>query len=151
MKSQMDRARGEGGGSSASGRASRLYLLAGAGAVGSYLVLPPVVGSTWLFELVGLSAAVAIAIGVTWYRPQPMLPWVLFIVAQVLFVAGDFLYYSYDLPFPALADGFYIAYYPLQVAGLVLLIRSRSPGRDSASLLDALIITFGLGLLSWIF
>ena len=33
-------------------------------------------------------------------------------------------------------------------AGLLLLIRSRSPGRDWASLIDAAIVTIGLGLLS---
>ena len=45
----------------------------------------------------------------------------------------------------------YIAYYPLQVAGLLLLIRSRTPGKDWASLLDALIIAVGFGLLSWVY
>jgi PAS domain S-box-containing protein len=114
-------------------------------------VLPPLAGSSWLFELVGLSAAVAIGLGVAWYRPRPMVPWVLFIVAQVVFVSGDFFYYTYDLPFPSFADGLYIAYYPIQVVGLLLLIRSRTPGRDTASLLDALIISVGFGLLSWIY
>ena len=36
-------------------------------------------------------------------------------------------------------------------AGLLLLIRRRSPGRDWASLVDAAIVTIGLGLLSWVF
>jgi signal transduction histidine kinase/DNA-binding response OmpR family regulator len=75
----------------------------------------------------------------------------LFILAQVLFISGDFFYYTYDLSFPSFADGLYIAYYPLQVAGLVLLIRSRTPGKDWPSLLDALIISVGFGLLSWIY
>lgn len=135
----------------ATDRASRLYLLLGSIAIGCYVALPPVAGSSWLFELVGLSSAVAIAVGVALYRPRPMLPWVLFILAQVLFIAGDYFYYTYDLAFPSFADGLYIAYYPLQIAGLVLLIRSRTPGRDWASLIDALIITVGFGLLSWIY
>ena len=130
---------------------AQLYLLIGSIAVGCYVAVPSVAGSSWLFELVGLSTAVAIGIGVAWHRPRPRLPWVLFIVAQVLFVAGDFLYYTYDLESPSLGDGFYIAYYPVQVAGLVLLIRSRTPGKDWASLLDASIITVGFGLLSWIY
>ncbi len=140
-----------GAGRDESGRVSRVYLLAGGIVLACYLVVPPFAGSTWLFELVGLSSAVAIAVGVARYRPRPMLPWVLFIVAQMLFIAGDFFYYSYDLSFPSFADGFYIGYYPLQAAGLVLLIRSRTPGKDSASLLDALIITVGFGLLSWVY
>jgi len=128
-----------------------LYLAAGVVALGCYLAVPPFVGRSWLFELVGLSSAIAIAVGTVRYRPSPRLPWVLFTVAQLVFVAGDFFYYTYDLSFPSFADGLYIVYYPLQAAGLVLLVRSRTPDKDSASLLDALIITVGLGLLSWIY
>jgi PAS domain S-box-containing protein len=134
-----------------SGGVSRAYLLAGGVAVGSYVFLPPFTGRTWLFELVGLSAAAAIATGIARYRPRPVLPWVLFVIAQVVFVTGDFFYYTYHLQFPSFGDGLYIAYYPLQAAGLLLLIRSRTPGKDTASLLDALIITIGFGLLSWIY
>lgn len=132
-------------------RASQTYLLVGCVALVAYVAVPPFAGSTWLFEAVGLSTALAIAVGVVRYRPTPVLPWMLFLLAQVLFVAGDFFYYTYDLSFPSLADGLYIAYYPLQAAALVLLIRSRTPGKDLASLLDALIITVGVGLLSWMY
>jgi PAS domain S-box-containing protein len=129
----------------------RWYLLGGGVAIACYLVVPPFVERTWLFELVGLSAAMAIAVGIARSRPRPRLPWLLFVAAQVLFVGGDFFYYTYDLSFPSLADGLYLAYYPVQVGGLLLLIRSRTPGKDRASLLDALIITVGFGLLAWIY
>jgi PAS domain S-box-containing protein len=132
-------------------RVWRVYLLLGGVVLGCYLVVPPFVGRTWLFELVGLSTVVAIAVGIAWCRPRPRLPWLLFVLAQALFITGDFFYYTYDLPFPSLADGLYIAYYPVQAAGLLLLIRSRTPGKDSASLLDALIIAVGFGLLSWVY
>ncbi len=133
------------------GRASRLYLIAGGISVVCYLVVQPLAGNTWLFKLVGFSAAVAIALGIAWFRPRPVLPWLLFLAAQVLFLGGDFLYYTFDPSFPSVGDGFYLAYYPLQAAGLLLLIRSRTPENDTASLLDALIITVGFGLLSWVF
>ena len=55
------------------------------------------------------------------------------------------------LPFPSLADAVYMGVYTCTVAGLVLLIRRRNPGRDSASLVDALIVTIGLAALSWVF
>ncbi len=132
-------------------RASWMYLLVGGIAVGCYLVVPPFAGNTTVFQVVGVSSAVAIAIGVVRHRPSPLLPWVLFFIAQLLFLAGDVFYYTYDVSFPSAADGLYIAYYPLQAAGLLLLIRSRTPGRDSASLLDAAIIAVGLGLLSWVY
>ena len=116
-----------------------------------YLVLPPFAGNTRLFELVGLSTAIAIAVGVVWHRPRPIMPWLLFLAAQVLFLVGDFSYYTFHLSFPSVGDGFYIAYYPLQAAGLLLLIRSRTPGKDLASLLDAMIVSVGFGLLSWVY
>lgn len=52
--------------------------------------------------------------------------------------------------FPAVVELFYLAFYPILVAGL-LLIRHSTPGRDLASLADASIIVIGLGLLSWVF
>ncbi len=140
-----------GAGGGRGGRASRVYLLGGGIALVCYLLFPAVAGGRWTFELFGSSALVALATGVAWYRPRPVLPWVLFILAQALFLTGDFLYYTFDLSFPSVGDGFYLAYYPFQAAALLLVIRSRTPGRDFASLLDALIIAVGFGLLSWVY
>ncbi|TML20996.1 MAG: EAL domain-containing protein, partial [Actinobacteria bacterium] len=39
----------------------------------------------------------------------------------------------------------------LQIAGVVLLVRAMTGGRDRSSLVDSLIVTLGVGLLSWIF
>ena len=75
----------------------------------------------------------------------------------LLFVAGDAITYNYErlfhtaLPFPSVGDVLYLAVYPSLVAGLLLLIRRRSPGRDRASLIDSLILTVGAGLISWVF
>ena len=136
-------------------RTSQAYLASGALAVCCYLVVPGLAGSKWLFEAVGLSAAVAVTAGLLRNRPQPRLPWVLFVIAQVTFFVGDFFYYTFDLSFPSTADGFYLAYYPLLAAGLVMLIRRRSKSRDRdwdwANLLDVVIVTVGFGLVSWVF
>ena len=56
-----------------------------------------------------------------------------------------------NIPFPSFVDAIYISMYPVLAIGLLLLVRSRVPGGDKASLLDALMITLGAGLLSWIF
>jgi len=147
----LDRSRVAGEPTDTSSRLSGLYVLAGGVVAVGYLLISSQTGRTWIFELVGLSAAVAIATGVARHRPRPMSAWILFIVAQVLFITGDFFYYVFALPFPSFGDALYIAYYPIQAAGLLLLIRSRTPGKDRASLLDALIITIGFGLLAWIY
>jgi hypothetical protein len=72
------------------------------------------------------------------------------------FALGDFTYDMVALvphqenPFPSLADVFFLAMYPLCAAALAMFIRSRTPDADRASLIDALIVTVGMGLLSWI-
>ena len=128
-----------------------LYLIVGVLASAAYFTVPGLEGNGLLFSLIGLSAAVAIVAGAVRNRPRQLLPWMLFAAAQVSFVAGDFLYYTFHFDFPSPGDVFYLAVYPLLVAGLLVLVRARSAGRDRASLLDASIITVGLGLLAWVF
>ena len=41
--------------------------------------------------------------------------------------------------------------YLIGIAGYALLIRTRSPGRDRASLIDATVISTGVGMLAWVF
>jgi signal transduction histidine kinase len=109
-----------------------------------------------LYNGLGLSSVVAIVVGVRWHRPERPLPWYLFAVGLLSYVTADIIFYTYqDLlhleVFPSVADVFYLAAYPFLMAGLLLLIRARSPGADRASLLDALTVTVGLGVVSWVF
>src|SRR5918999_2088213 len=89
--------------------------------------------------------------------PAERRAWHFFAAGQFLFVAGDAFYYGYDavfhrdVPFPSVGDFFYLAVYPAIVAGLLILIRRRSTAGNRNSLIDALILTIGLALLSWVF
>jgi signal transduction histidine kinase len=138
-------------------RAWWLFLVVMAPIVGLYLFGPEAFNHGLVFNGIGLSAVVAILVGVRMHRPSATRPWYLFAAGQALFVAGDVLAYNYErffgrpLPFPSIADVFYLAVFPCIVAGLLLLIRRRNIGRDKASLIDSLIIAIGLGLLSWVF
>ena len=75
---------------------------------------------------------------------------------MTLFWLGDLYTYSYprlfgaDVPFPSLGDGAYVAVYPALMAGLLMLIRRRNPESDRAGVIDSLIMTLGLALLSWV-
>ncbi len=96
-------------------------------------------------------------IGARWHRPTPAVAWYLLAGALVSLTTGDTLYnvrvrvlHSGQV-FPSLVDLWYLLTYPMLILGLVLLIRRRSPGRDIPSLIDAAIITIGVGLLSWVF
>ena len=110
-----------------------------------------------VFNVIGFSACVAIVVGVRVHRPAARWGSYLIALGQLLFVSGDVLAYNYKtffgtaLPFPSVADPFYLAVYPLTVAGLLVLIRHRNPGRDWGSLIDAAIVTIGVALLSWVF
>jgi diguanylate cyclase (GGDEF)-like protein/PAS domain S-box-containing protein len=121
----------------------------------AYLLGPLKAGP--VFNAIGLSASIAIVVGVRKHKPAERLPWYLIALGQSLFVAGDVLAYNYKaffgkpLPFPSIADPLYLLVAPITVAGLLLLIRKRNPGRDWTSLVDSVIVTLGLALLSWIF
>ena len=138
-------------------RAWAVYLLAGLVLTAAYVWFPPLRGSGPLINLLGLSSSVAIAIGIYVHRPKAYVAWLLFIVGQFLFFAGDLYTYSYpklfgaDVEFPSLGDAIYLTVYPALVAGLFVLVRRRNPERDRAAVIDSLILTVGIALLSWVF
>jgi signal transduction histidine kinase len=123
----------------------------------SILYLAGPLNAAPVFNLIGASAVVAIVFGARRNQPSRRLPWYLFAGGQALFVLADVLAYNYtrffggELPFPSIADPIYLAVYPSVIAGLLMLLYRRSPGRDIASLIDSLIVTIGLGTLSWIY
>jgi PAS domain S-box-containing protein len=132
------------------------YLLVGVGMLMTYLFVPGArIGP--LFNAIGLSGAAAIVIAVRIHRPEQRLAWYLVAIGQLLFVGGDVITYNYERffgtrpPFPSIGDALYLSVYPFLVAGILLLIRRRSPGGDRTSLIDSLIIAVGVGAMSWIF
>ena len=76
---------------------------------------------------------------------------------MLCFIAGDTTHsvltevMHQDNPFPSLAGMLYLLAYPLFGASIFLIIRARSSSRDLPGLIDAVIITTGLGLLSWVY
>ena len=54
------------------------------------------------------------------------------------------------MPFPSIGDGMYILVYPALMIGLLSLVRRRNPHGDRPGLIDALIMTLGLALVSWV-
>jgi diguanylate cyclase (GGDEF)-like protein/PAS domain S-box-containing protein len=134
----------------------QLYLAGGALVTALYVFVAPFKGSGPVFNLLGLSPVLAIVAGMRWYRPESRGPWRWFAVGMTLFWLGDLYTYSYprlfgaDVPFPSLGDGAYLAVYPALMAGLLMLIRRRNPEPDRAGVIDSLIMTLGLALLSWV-
>jgi hypothetical protein len=132
----------------------QLYLLVGAVLGALYAWVPPFAGSGPVMNLLGLSPVVAIVVGVRRYRPTSPGPWWFFAIGFALFWLGDLYTYSYprllghEVPFPSIGDGVYLTVYPALMAGLLILVRN--PESDRAGVVDALIMTVGLALVSWV-
>ncbi len=115
-------------------------------------------GQVPAWALLGLSAVAAIAYGVKRNRPRSQTAWWFLGGGVLLFIAGDTTYKFWHqvmgqqhIPFPSFIDLIYIIMYPVLAVGLLLLARARVPGGDRASLLDALTVTLGVAMLSWLF
>ena len=111
-----------------------------------------------VFNVLGASSVVALLVGARLYLPRrSRLPWYLLAVGQTVFIVGDLLSYNQgallgrEPSYPSVADVFYLATYPALAGGLFGLIRRRSPARDWASLIDALILAVAVGTLLWVY
>ena len=117
-----------------------------------YLPFPALqVGALVVLCLATIAATLA---SVRLWRPARPLPFYLFAAGEAVgFVAGS-LGSSAAITraggSPAAAALTMVAYL-IGIAGYAVLIRSRSPGRDRASLIDATVISTGVGMLAWVF
>src|SRR4051812_48991659 len=133
------------------------YLLVTSALTALYLFAPALAGNGPLINALGLSGVVAITVGIRMHKPRARAAWWLFAAGQFLFFSGDLYTYSYpkllgaDVGFPSIGDALYLAVYPVLMAGLFILIKRRNPRPDRTALIDALILTIGIGLLSWVF
>jgi len=108
-----------------------------------------------------------IVVALRMWHPERRLPWVMFALGMFTFILGDVVSYNYDkfnaiapsifpldadglTPFPGWADALYLAVYLFMIAGVLLLIHARDPNRDRASLVDALMLSLGVGTISWV-
>ncbi|MFG1990515.1 putative bifunctional diguanylate cyclase/phosphodiesterase [Actinoplanes sp. NPDC048988] len=113
-------------------------------------------GHLYTWALIGYSSAAMVLLGAWLNRPQHRLPWYLIAAALAFFTTGDTWYnlivaVGRTPRFPGLADLFYLLVYPLLTAGFLLFVRYRGTGSNRAALLDSLVPTVGLGLLSWVY
>jgi signal transduction histidine kinase len=128
----------------------RWFLWGGLGATVVYFLLPDTVrvaaGASALFHY---TSAAAVLIGVRWHRPADRWPWFLLAAALLALGSGDALLFV--SPLGDLADLLFLGAYVALTIALLRLVRSRSRGRDLPALLDALVVTIGLGVVSWQF
>src|SRR5579863_900970 len=112
----------------------------------------------YLWGLLGVGSAAAIVFGILRNKPAHPGAWIVIATGVACFASGDI---TYDVlteflhqvnPYPSLADVFYLATYLFLATGLVLMVRARrNRDGEGGAALDALIVTSGLGALSWIY
>jgi diguanylate cyclase (GGDEF)-like protein len=136
-------------------RWTRVYLAVSVAAAALSFLLPDF--HTWFWGILGFTSAAAVAGGTAVNRPTRKLPWILVALALATFVSGDIAYdlltdvFGFVDPFPSVADGFYLATYPLFAGGLLLMFRTRRGGRDGGALLDALTVITVCALFAWLY
>jgi diguanylate cyclase (GGDEF)-like protein len=132
------------------------YLIALAVAVVAYFGTP----DTWLqtisYDTIAVSGAVAMIVGVRGNRAVSARLWVAFAACQLLVVCGDFTYawYARHLHvsvYPAPADVVYLSAGFLEAVVLVLILRRRLPARDSAGVIEAVILAGAFALIAWVY
>jgi diguanylate cyclase (GGDEF)-like protein/PAS domain S-box-containing protein len=134
----------------------QLYLVGGAAFTALYALVPPFKGSAPVINLLGLSGLLAMMAGIRRNRPRARVAWWLCVFGVFLFFLGDIYTYllpkefGLSVPFPSPGDAVYLTMYPVLMAGLLLLVRRRNPGGDRAGVIDSLIMTLGLALISWV-
>jgi two-component system, cell cycle response regulator len=138
------------------------YLAVGAVVVVGYFLLPGVgplatrAVKVAAYCAVSLSSALALIVGIAWHRPRHPAPWWLLAASQVIYASADVTFFvRQDLlgltAFPSISEVLYLAHYPPLLLGLALFIRRRTPGRDTAALLDGAILAVGAAILAWIY
>jgi diguanylate cyclase len=104
----------------------------------------PGVSRLFAYNGIGLSAVIAVLAGIRRNKPANKRAWMFIAAALGSFLTADVVYYVLELkssmgeaPFPSIADGFYLGMYPIMSVGFLMLLRSISPGRDVAGMVDA--------------
>ena len=104
----------------------------------------------------GASAAVAVAAGISWHRPAAAQAWRMVAAAQatasVALTAWAVVaaVTRRPAPYPTGIDIVYLASYLLFAAGLALFVRRRAGRSPWEGVLDAGLVTLGLGTLVWV-
>ena len=132
----------------------RAYVAAGTVACIVYLVVPHSAWSEVLFQLASVAAIVAIATGVLRHRPERVEAWLLLAAGVAMSLAGDLTWFVLSSTeretLLSIADGLYVAAYPLLILGLWRLVSDGFAVRDRTEMLDAVIVALAIVLLAWV-
>jgi diguanylate cyclase (GGDEF)-like protein len=133
----------------------RWYLLGGAVLLACVPFLSPFIRQG-AFAVAGLSAVVAMAVGLRRHRPPADLPWRLLLTGLICTFCAV-IYWALEnsflasRQFPSIGDLLYFAAYPLFLAGISTWVRRDRSRPGYEAIVDAGIVTCGLSVLTWTF
>ena len=132
----------------------RYHLGGGLALALAYVYLPVPALRTAALTVLGLATIAATLSALRLWRPVRRLPFRLFAAGEAVgFVAGS-LGSSVAVTGAGgnpVAAALTVVAYLIGIAGFALVVRARNPGRDRASLIDATVMSIGLGMLAWVF
>ena len=122
----------------------------------SFFAIDSVLYRDSVYTVLPLFGAVGVLAAIRRYRPVPSLPWVLLVIALVIFVIANGIYLYYNNkhagapPYPSPADAFFILFQLVAALSLVSLIVVRGTGRRR-HLIDSTIVGAVVAMLGWVF
>jgi len=135
-----------------------LYLAVGSILCGLYVFKAPFQGSGPVINGLGLYGVIGVVGGIRVHKPKAAVAWWFMAAGLLLFFLGDVYTYSYpklfhaDVPFPSPGDAMYIGVYPVLMVGLLLLVRRRNQrASHGPGVIDSVIMSVGLSLVSFLF
>ncbi len=101
------------------------------------------------------SMLVAIPVGLRLHRPADVRPWYVILAGMAGSVVTNAISYSANTraatpAYPSVVDVLYVGAYVVVVAGFALFVRAKIARGDRDGFIDALIVTAGLGVLSFV-
>lgn len=129
--------------------ASRAYIgIVGLVVAGYFFV--PAGDQSFVYNAIGMSAAVAMLIGVRWHWAQPRTAWTLIALGVLAFATGD-IAFGDGQSVPSPADVLYISGYPLIALGLFGLAPRSVTNRKDQDVVVAVSIALAVAVVSWLF
>jgi signal transduction histidine kinase len=132
-------------------RPDAIFLGVGLLLIAAYFALPRGAVQNDLYDVIGVTSAFAIVLGVKLNRPAFPLPWLLFAAGNLFFAVADIIFNNLvNPPVPSVADWFYLGGYPIIAVGLLLLLIRAEGLQRHAGLLEAAIVTSAFALFQWV-
>lgn len=133
-----------------------LYPIVASAACIGYIFTPDGTLSNVLYVGIGLSAVIAVLVGIRVNRPVSRAAWWAIALGTTMWLAGDVALFwiehvDGEMPVPSYADAIYLLGYPMFAFGLFLLVRQGWRRGEFGHVANSIIVMIAFGLVLWVF